>query len=184
MAYFRTLLILLGVILLPAQARAIQVQVGITNPFVYIQIGHGQIGVLGLLGAPVGLIDEISFAFPAGVQPGDGTPISGTPVMPVAVLAFSGGGQANFRVTINSATPLINGAGDTLPFSDISWTTGDGDLNAGSFNDTANQLWQQFNFNFPRGRGVIDFLTFSYANDQIYQSGTYTGRVIYTITEL
>ncbi len=176
------LIILVGVF--AGSAHAIQVQVGITSPFVVIQIGHGQFGVLGLLGPPVNQIDVVSFAFPAGVRPGDGTPIVGTPVMPFAVLGYSGGGQANFRVTIDSSTPLINGNGDTLPFSEFSWVAQDGDINNGQFNGAANQLLQQYSYIWPRGRGVIDYLTFTYDNDQIFSSGTYTGRVIYTITEL
>jgi|GEM_PF-1780031 len=184
MGYQRTLLIL-GISLLPALAQAIQVQLFQTNPFVYIQVGHGQFGNLGLWGPPAGQIDEIIFNFPVGVQPGDGTAISGTPAnIPVAVLAYSGGGRANFRATMDTSIPLINGAGDTIPFSKFSWTTRDGHLNAGRFNNSPNQLWQQFSFNFPRGRGVIDFLTFRFDNDQIYRPGTYTGRITYTITEL
>ena len=184
MGYFKTLFTLL-ICSLPAAVQAIQVQIGFTNPFVYIQIGHGQFSSLGLLGPPANLVDEVSFNFPAGVQPGDGTPIIGTPAnIPIAVLAYSGSGRANFRVTIDSSTPLFNGTGDIIPFSKFSWTTRDGDISSGTFNDTANQLWQQYSFNYPRGRGVIDFMTFSFANDQIYRSGTYTGRVVYTITEL
>ncbi len=169
---------------LSVAANAVQVQVGVTTPFVYIQIGHGQISALGLFGPPAGQIDEVSFVFPAGVRPGDGTPVIGTPVMPVALLGYSGGGQANFRITMNSAAPLGNGNGDTLPFSEFSWIAQDGDINNGQFDDSANQLLQQFNYFWPRGRGVIDYLTFSYDNDQIYAPGTYTGRVVYTITEL
>jgi len=176
------LIFLAGV--LSASAHALQVQVGITSPFVFIQIGNGQYGVLGLLGPPANQINVVSFAFPAGVLPGDGTPIVGTPVIPVAVLGYNGGGQANFRVTINSAAPLTNGNGDTLPFSEFSWTAQDGDINNGQFNDTANQLLQQYSYTWPQGRGVIDYLTFSYDNDQIFSSGTYAGRVVYTITEL
>lgn len=184
MAFSRTIL-LLALGLSPALVQAIQVQIGITNPFVYIQVGHGQFGVLGLWGPPISQIDEITFNFPAGVQPGDGTPVTGTPAnVPVAVLAYSGNNRARFRVTINTAIPLFNGTGDTIPFSEFSWTTRDGHLNAGRFNDSANQLWQQFNYFYPRGRGVIDFLTFRYDNDQIYRPGTYTGRITYTITEL
>ncbi|HID82559.1 MAG TPA: hypothetical protein EYH06_03995 [Chromatiales bacterium] len=184
MGFQRTLL-LLSISLLPTLAQAIQVQIGFTNPFVYIQVGHGQFSALGLWGPPQGQIDEITFNFPVGVQPGDGTPVNGTPVnIPVAVLAYSGGGRANFRVTMDTSTPLINGAGNTLQFSEFSWTTRDGHLSAGRFNNSPNQLWQQFNFNYPRGRGVIDFLTFRYDNDQVYRPGTYTGRITYTITEL
>jgi len=180
---FRKFLVLLLLMSFSNGSSGIQVQIGITNPFVFIQIGHGQFGVLGLLGAPANQIDEVVFNFPAGVIPGDGSAITGTPVIPVALLGFSGGGNANYRVTMNSATPLSNGA-TTIPFSDFDWITQDGDINAGRFNNTPNQLLQQFNFTFPNGRGVIDFLTFRYDNSTVYPAGTYTGRVVYTVTEL
>jgi len=35
-----------------------------------------------------------------------------------------------------------------------------------------------------KGEGVVDSLTFVYINDKLYPAGTYTGRVVYTITEL
>jgi len=172
MGYIKTLTVLL-ICTLPLVVQALQIQIGFNNPFVYIQVGKRN------------QIDEISFSFPVGVQPGDGTSITGTSAnLPVAVLAYSGSGQANFRVTMDSSTPLTSNEGYTIPFSEFSWTTRDGDLNPGRFNNTANQLWQQFSFNHPRGRGVRDFLTFRYDNNRLFPPGTYTGRVVYTITEL
>ena len=163
---------------------AVVVQIRFTDPFVFIQIGHGQFNSRGLFGPPEGLIDEVNFSFPVGVVPGDGTAITGTPVIPMMVLGYSGANQANYRVTMNSATPLLNGNGDSLQFSEFSWTTRDGDISPGRFNDSPSQLLQQYNFNWRRGRGVVDYLTFTYDNDQIFPAGTYTGRVVYTITAL
>jgi hypothetical protein len=184
MSVVRTLL-LLAALALPGAAYSLQIQVGASVAFVYIQIGHGLIGSLGLFGAPAGQIDEVAFSFPAGVQPGDGTPIVGTPTIPVALLGYSNSFITNYRVTMNSSAPLANGTGDTLPFSEISWTTRDGDINSGQFDDSGNQLLQQYSFfTFGRGRGVVDYLTFRYANDTVYPAGTYTGRVVYTVTEL
>ena len=110
---------------------------------------------------------------------------TGTPVIPIALLGLSAGNQTNFRVTVNSSAPLINGVGDSLPFSEIAWVTRDGDIPAGQFDESANQFLMNYTFApTNRGRGVIDYLTFSYTNTRIYPAGTYTGRVTYTVTEL
>ncbi len=175
---------LLLLCLLPSLTSALQVQIGITRPFVYIQIGHGQFGVFGLLGAPTGQVDEVTFDFAAGVLPGDGTPIVGTPEIPIAVLGYRGGRRARFTVTMNSSVPLVNGNGDPLPFSEISWTTRDGDIAGGTFNQGGAQTLFSMNIAFPRGRGVIDYMTFRYDNDTVYPAGTYSGRVVYTIAQL
>jgi hypothetical protein len=169
---------------LPAGAHALRFSVAPLFPFVYIQVGHGDLSVHGMLGPPAGQVDEVLFTLPAGVQSGDGTPVVGTPVIPILFLGFSGGNRANYRVTMNSAAGLVNGSGELIPFSDFSWTTQDGDIPAGQFNGAANQLLAQYNFNGNRARGVVDYLTFSYANAVVRPGGTYTGRVVYTITEL
>ena len=178
------LVTIFAICLLPALADAVQVQINITRPFVYIQIGHGQFGSFGLFGPPTNLVDEVAFSFPPGVTPGDGTPIVGTPVMPVALLGYRGGRRVRFTVTMNSTVPLNNGNGNTLPFNEISWTTRDGDVPGGRFSQGAAQTLMSLNINWPRGRGVIDYLTFRYDNDTVYAPGTYTGRVVYTITQL
>lgn len=175
---------LLALCLLPSLTSALQVQIGITRPFVYIQIGHGQYGVFGLFGAPTGQVDEVTFNFPAGVLPGDGTPIVGTPEMPIAVLGYRGGSRARFTVTMNSSVPLLNGNGDSLPFDEISWTTRDGDIGGGTFNQGGAQTLFSMNIAYPRGRGVIDYMTFRYDNDTVYPAGSYSGRVVYTIAQL
>ena len=175
---------LLLLCLLPSLTSALQVQIDITRPFVYIQIGHGQFGVLGLFGAPTGQVDEVTFDFAAGVLPGDGTPIVGTPEIPIAVLGYRGGRRARFTVTMNSSVPLMNSNGDPLPFNEISWTSRDGDIAGGTFSQGASQTLFSMNISSPRGRGVIDYLTFRYANDTVYPPGSYTGRVVYTIAQL
>ena len=85
---------------------------------------------------------------------------------------------------MNSAGGLINGNGDVIPFSTLSWTTQDGDIPSGQFDDSANQFLQQYNRRGRRARGVVDYLTFSYANTASFPPGTYSGRVTYTITNL
>ena len=153
-------------------------------PFVYIQVGHGALSAYGLLGPPANLVDVVSFSIPPGVQPGDGTPIVGGPVIPIAFLGYSGGNQANYMVTMNSASGLVNGTGDVIPFTEFSWTTQDGDIPPGQFDGSANQFLAQYNGRGRRARGVVDYLTFSYANSTIYPPGAYSGRVTYTISQL
>ena len=171
--------------MLSSPAYASQIQVNIRTPFVYIQIGHGLLSSRGLFGPPANLVDEVSFTFPAGVQPADGTPIIGTPVIPMAVIGLNTGRRTNFRVTMDSSIPLRNATGDPLPFSKFSWSTRDGSIPDGQFDDSPNQvLLDYFRRRANKGRGVVDALTFTFANDTLYTSGTYTGRVVYTITEL
>jgi hypothetical protein len=180
-----TVIVLCAAALLSAPASAAQIQINVRTPFVYIQIGHGLLSNRGLLGPPANLVDEVSFTFPAGVQPADGTPIVGTPVIPMAVIGMNTGRLVNFRVTMDSSIPLRNATGDPLPFSAFSWTARDGDIPDGQFDDSPNQvLMDYFRRRANKGRGVVDALTFTFANDTLYTSGTYTGRVVYTITEL
>jgi hypothetical protein len=167
-----------------APGHALRFSIASAPPFVFIQIGHGELSRDGLFGPPVAMVDEVSFPLPPGVQLGDGTPILGTPVIPVAFLGYSGGRQANYIVTMDSSGGLVNASGDVMPFSELSWTTLDGDIPSGQFDDSASQFLQQYNFRGNRSRGVIDYLTFSYANTTGYPAGDYTGRVTYTITEL
>ena len=166
-------------------AHALRFSVRATTPFVYVQIGHGDLSSYGLLGGPASLVDEIVFSFPPGVQSGDGTPITGTPTIPIAFLGKSVSNLNTWRVNIDSAAGLSNGSGDVMPFSEFSWITQDGEIPGGQFNNSANQLLMQYSRRGNRrARGVVDYLTFSYANTNIYPSGVYTGRVIFTITEL
>lgn len=186
MRHLPALIVLILTASIPASpAHAVEIRINRTTPFVYVQVGHGDLRRRGLFGPPSNQIDEVIFSFPAGVQPGDGTPVAGTPTIPIALLGLSPGNQTNFRVTVNSSGPLSNEFGDTLPFSEIGWTSSDGDIPSGAFDDSANQFLMNYNLApTNRGRGVIDYLTFSYSNDTIYPAGTYTGRVVYTITEL
>ncbi|MGI9330721.1 MAG: hypothetical protein ACR2QB_08365 [Gammaproteobacteria bacterium] len=166
-------------------AYALRFSVQATTPFVYVQIGHGQLSNDGLLGPPANLVDEIVFTLPPGVTAGDGTPVIGTPVMPVAFLGKSVTNQNTWRVNIDSSGGLINGSGDLMPLSEFSWTTQDGDIPGGQFDNSAFQfLFDYSRRGRRRARGLIDYLTFEYANTAIYPSGVYTGQVTFTITEL
>jgi hypothetical protein len=91
-------------------------------------------------------------------------------------------GTATLSVT-TSAANLVNATGDTIPFSQISWTsTGNGDagvevIPGGTFTGGTQTLatlgvntWNE------------SCHTFSYANSATRAAGTYTGRATYTLS--
>ena len=76
-----------------------------------------------------------------------------------------------------------NAAGDTIPFSQISWTvsapgsTVPGVIPAGTFNGGTQNL-----ATIPANRYIENCHSFGYANSAIRAAGTYEGRVTYTLT--
>jgi hypothetical protein len=88
--------------------------------------------------------------------------------------------------TLTAAVPanLSNGAGGTIPFSQVSWTSsGIGDTGAqpfpaGTFVGGSTQNIGTIN----RNQWAESCLTFSYANTAVVQGGTYTGTVVYTLS--
>ncbi len=177
-----TLLLFLFAVATPSHA--LRFSIAAAPPFVYIQVGTGDLATYGLFGGPSSQVDEVSFPIPAGVTAGDGTEIIGTPVMPIAFLGYSGGNQANYQVTIDSSSGLISENNDVIPLSQIRWTTQDGDIPGGQFTGSPNQFLQQYNLRGRRSRGIVDYLTFIYTNTIVPQAGTYRGRVTFTMTLL
>jgi len=92
-------------------------------------------------------------------------------------------GTNTATVTATLAASLTDAAGDTLPFSQISWTTGgNGDAGAepfpaGSFNATTLTVGS-----IGQNHWDESCWTFSYANTVVPAAGTYTGRVTYTLS--
>lgn len=91
------------------------------------------------------------------------------------------GGTASLTVAI-SGTNLVNASGDTIPFSEISWTSGGASdttatIPAGSFSAGTQTLTT-----FPVNTWRESCHTFSYANSNIVAPGTYTGRATYTLS--
>jgi hypothetical protein len=95
--------------------------------------------------------------------------------------ANNGPASATLRVT--SPANLTNAAGDTLPFSQISWTVsapGSPQPNiipAGTFNGATQTL-----ASVPANTYIENCHSYIYANSAIRASGTYNGRVTYTLT--
>ena len=92
-------------------------------------------------------------------------------------------GTNTATVTATLAASLTDAAGDTLPFSQISWITGgNGDAGAepfpaGSFNATTLTVGS-----IGQNHWDESCWTFSYANTVVPAAGTYTGRVTYTLS--
>jgi hypothetical protein len=165
----RRLLLILPLIAFAIPADALRITVGLPLPYVYIRVG------------PTGPVQTVNFTVAAG-QAGNGTAVVGTPTVEVRVIGrrtFFGG--SNYVVTLDSSSPLVNGSGNTLPFSNFSWTALEGEFAAGTFTNSAAQAFFQYNGPFM---GFQDTLTFRYANTSVYPAGTYTGQVSFTIAQL
>jgi hypothetical protein len=93
------------------------------------------------------------------------------------------GGGAAGTVTATVPVSLTDAAGDTIPFTQISWTSsGSGDAGsepfpAGSFTGTSLVVGT-----IARNQWAESCWTFSYANTLVPAAGTYTGRVLYTLS--
>ena len=91
--------------------------------------------------------------------------------------------NVNAVLTASPSGPLTNASGDTIPISQISWTTG-GNRSGGPtyiFPGTFTGGLQTI-ANVNRNRWTEVCLTFSYANAVTPAPGTYTARVTYTLT--
>lgn len=95
--------------------------------------------------------------------------------------ASNGPASATLRVT--SPASLVNAAGDTIPFSEISWTVSaagssvPGVIPAGSFNGATQTLTT-----IPANTYIENCHSFRYANSTVRAAGTYSGQVTYTLT--
>jgi hypothetical protein len=118
---------------------------------------------------------------------GDGYTTCPTPSTQVMVGASyqrnnnSAPASATLRVT--SPASLVSAAGDTIPFSQISWSVSaagspvPGVIPAGTFNGATQTLTT-----VPANTYIENCHTFSYANSALRAAGTYTGQVTYTLT--
>ncbi len=93
---------------------------------------------------------------------------------------------ATGTATLTAVAPanLVNATGDTIPFSQITWTsTGNGDgsaaqpVPAGAFTGGTQAL-----ASFPVNTWRESCHAFSYGNDAVVAAGTFTGRVVYTLS--
>lgn len=93
------------------------------------------------------------------------------------------GAGGNGTLTVNAPTTLTNTAGNTIAFSQISWTSsGNGDTGTQPFPAGAFTGGTQTLASFPVNTWRESCHTFSYANANLVAAGTYTGRVTYTLS--
>jgi hypothetical protein len=101
---------------------------------------------------------------------------SGANPVPVRCAGLVGAG-ATMTLAANSNTALNNGAGGTINFDQISWT-GTGSFGSDTFNNGIAQQVAQFTGSGNR----TGTFSFTYANANYYDTGTYTGQVTYTLS--
>ena len=94
----------------------------------------------------------------------------------------SGGNSATLTASVPAA--LTNAAGNTIPFSQISWTSsGIGDSGAEPFPSGAFTAGGTQTIGIiTRNQWAESCWTFSYANTAVPAAGTYQGVVLYTLT--
>ena len=97
----------------------------------------------------------------------------------------AGTGSVNVTATVPAA--LVDATGDTLSFARISWTTGGN----GPLGDSGSQPFPAGTFSagavqtvgtIAQNHWAESCWTFSYGNTTFPAAGTYTGRVLYTLT--
>ncbi|MCL1634980.1 hypothetical protein M2650_10105 [Luteimonas sp. SX5] len=175
---------------------------------VYLRVGNGAFSNTNYTGGGTpqtgGAINLVSLVVPAAVL-GNGTDLAMTTNASSGVsnydgyafcdvpaeiyiggfyrrAAFSGSGTATLTASVPAN--LTNASGDTIPFSQISWTSsGNGDgttaqpVPAGSFSSGTQTL-----ASFPSNSWRESCHSFRYGNDAVVAAGTYTGRVVYTLS--
>jgi hypothetical protein len=128
------------------------------------------------VGNPGATINRVDFDV-SNSEVGDGTPVAGSQQITIRlVIRAPASSPLTGFLTVDSSTPLVNSSGATIPVSEISWTARDGDIPSGSFGGSTNQLLASF----TSSTRVVDRHSFSYANRNIHDAGTYNGQVTYT----
>jgi hypothetical protein len=99
----------------------------------------------------------------------------------------TGAGTGTVSVTATVPASLVDPAGDRIPFSQVSWTTGGN----GPLGDSAGQPFTAGTFTggavqtvgtIAQNHWAESCWTFSFGNTTFPAAGTYTGRVLYTLT--
>ena len=119
-------------------------------------------------------------------SPYDGFAVCSPPAQVYVGAAYqrrNAGQPANATLQVTSPANLTNGTGDTIPFTEISWTTSalGGDANPNAIPAGTFSGGTQFLTNVAQGTLRENCHTFSFANTAMRPSGTYDGRVTYTL---
>lgn len=148
------------------------------------------------VGSEGAVIDTVQFEVDGQIA-GTGTAVDGTPEIYVEVLARvpapQGGGRPggrpggggggppganrSFVLTVDSSTPLSNALGRSIPMTEIGWISSDQDIPSGEFLGTPDQLLLQF----EASRRIFNTQRFYFRNQGLYEPGSYSGTVTYTL---
>ncbi len=129
------------------------------------------------VGAAGGTVSLVSFTVPAA-NVGDGTEVvDPSTILVRVVFRASPANSQTATLTADSSTPLNNGSGDTIAFTEIRWEASDPDIPSGQFTGGVQTL-----MSFMNNRRIFNNHTFYYRNTQVYAAGTYNGRVTYTLS--
>jgi hypothetical protein len=187
---------------LPAQAFVVSIPKGAET--LYLRVGDGAYSGTFLGGAEPppgtsGPVNLVSVSVPAaalgngssqsmtsnvvsGMSPYDGRQSCNAP-SEVYVGGFnrkSNNGQGtggDGMLSVAVSTPLTNATGDTIPFSEISWTSSGTPFPSGTFTGGVQSVGA-----FPANTWSESCHRFSYRNSNIVAAGTYKGRVTYTLS--
>lgn len=193
------ILMLAGHVLVSDLAHAWSLTIGAASRRVFLHVGNGTYD------GNNGTINLVQVSVPA-VQLGNGSPLTMTsnstqsaslvdgyvtcpnPAQQVLIGASyrrnnAGNGPASATLTVTSPANLTNANGDTIPFSQISWTVSAAGsdvpnvIPAGTFNGSTQVLAP-----VPANRYIENCHSFRFANSAVRAAGTYTGQVRYTIS--
>jgi len=90
---------------------------------------------------------------------------------------------AGATLSANSSSPLVNATGETIPMSQVRWTSsGNGDSGAQPFPAGTFTGGTQTIGTIARNQWAESCMSFSYLNAAVVAAGTYTGTVTYTLT--
>lgn len=88
---------------------------------------------------------------------------------------ITGGGNGTARLTVQ-AEPFLQSGSNTIPIQEISWTTR-GQFNAGTLSPSSITLGT-----IPNNNWLEDCLSFTFANSEVRQAGTYRARATFTLS--
>ena len=186
-------------------AQAFVVTIAPGSRAVYLRVGDGVFtGTYNSGGTPGsgGTINRVSVTVPAAVL-GNGVDQAMSSNATSGVSSYDGytfcnvpaeiyvggfyrlpGAAGTATMTATAPATLVNAAGDTIAISQISWTSsGNGDgtaaqpVPAGNFTGGAQTL-----ASFPVNSWRESCHSFQYGNDAVVAAGTYTARVVYTLS--
>lgn len=149
----------------PAGAAVFVINGRIVDSSISIRIGSGGPNV-----------STVTFDVPVA-STGDGTAVDGSrPINMHLEIRSPASNPLVGYFTVDSSQPLTNGTGGSIPLTDINWMSDDGTIPSGTFGGISNQLLGSY----PSSNRISDRHRFSFANDALYDPGTYTGQVVYT----